>query len=320
MIKHKQIAMLIVALALTGCATTVTVPVQRPAEINLKGVKRIAIGEITGHGGEIIADLVTSKLFESGRFEVLERAQMEKIFKEHALSLTGAIDPTTAAQLGKLTGAQVLILGNVAMYKTDPIQLKTRRYETKKGVHYDYEKTVTAKVNFTLKVVELETGKILAVKTINEEAKRTTSETDEYPPDPDKDAALNEAVNKAVDQFIKTISPYWEQVKVKFCRPGIFKSPPPDLREGERLAKAGMWEEALEKFKAAAESRPTDKCAWYDLGIAYLYTNRFNEAEKAFKEAFKLGCQEAVKQIAIVKRRIEEVKKLEEQIEEIEGK
>jgi tetratricopeptide (TPR) repeat protein len=172
-------------------------------------------------------------------------------------------------------------------------------------------------VSFTLKVVELETGKILAVKMINEEAERTTKAIDEYPPYPDKDAALNEAVNKAVDQFIKTISPYWEQVEVKFCRYSVIF---PDLREGERLAKAGMWEEALEKFKAAAERRPTDECAWYDLGIAYLYTNRFNEAEKAFKEAFKLGCQEAIEQIAIVKRRIEEVKKLEEQIEEIEGK
>jgi tetratricopeptide (TPR) repeat protein len=130
----------------------------------------------------------------------------------------------------------------------------------------------------------------------------------------DKDAALNEAVEKTIAKFMKMIAPYNEFVTVKFCTPGPFKPAPDDLKQGENLAKAGRWENALQQFKSVTQNRPTDNCAWYDLGIACLYANEFKEAENAFNEANKIAsCPDCLEQINNVKRRAEEIKKLEAQ-------
>lgn len=306
---------LMAALTLAGCATTMTVPVQRPAEVNLRGINKIAIGEISGNGGQVIGDLLTSKLFESGKFEVLERAQIERIFAEQKINMSGAIDEQTAAKLGKMVGAATLVLGNVSMYKSEPIKLTYNDWRDKQGgYHKTYYKTATAKVNITLKVVGLETGKLLAVKTLTEQAESKTSANDAHPEDPDKDAVLNEAVNKTVSRFMKMIAPYTDYVSTTFCTPGTFSSAPPDLKQGEDFAKAGRWEDAIQQFKSVTQSRPTDKCAWYDLGIACMYANKFQEAEHAFNEANKIApCPECLEQINNVKRRAAEMKKLEEQ-------
>lgn len=106
---------------ITGCASpSALVPVTRPAEVNLRGINRIVVGEITGNGGQVITDLLTSRLVNSGKFEVLERAQLDRIMREHALNLSGVIDERTAAEVGKLIGATTLISGNVSNYGSYP--------------------------------------------------------------------------------------------------------------------------------------------------------------------------------------------------------
>ncbi len=100
-----------------GCAPSMMVPVTRPAEINLRGINKIAIGEINGNGGQTVSDLLTSKLFESGKFEVLDRAHLDRIMREHSLNLSGAVDEKSAAELGKLVGAAVLVFGNMSTFK-----------------------------------------------------------------------------------------------------------------------------------------------------------------------------------------------------------
>jgi len=47
-------------------------------------------------------------------YDVIERDQLEKIMKEQRLSLSGALDEASAAEVGKLLGLDVMILGNVS--------------------------------------------------------------------------------------------------------------------------------------------------------------------------------------------------------------
>ena len=56
---------------------------------------------------------LTAQFVNSGRFEVVERGQLEKILKEQALGMTGAVDPAAAANVGKLLGAKYVVLGRV---------------------------------------------------------------------------------------------------------------------------------------------------------------------------------------------------------------
>lgn len=61
-----------------------------------------------------VSELLTARLLRNSGFRLAERAQLESVMKEQALGLSGALDSAAAAQVGKLTGARVSVLGTVA--------------------------------------------------------------------------------------------------------------------------------------------------------------------------------------------------------------
>lgn len=48
--------------------------------------------------------------------QVIEREQLDKLFEEQKLQITGAIDPNTAVQMGKTLGVQAILMGSVNQY------------------------------------------------------------------------------------------------------------------------------------------------------------------------------------------------------------
>ncbi|MDD2805626.1 MAG: CsgG/HfaB family protein [Elusimicrobiales bacterium] len=100
-----------------------------------------------------VSEILTKDLLKLGKFTIIERAQIEEVMKEQKLGLSGAVDSETAAQIGKLAGAKLLVLGNV-------IQM---------GNSYQ----------LTSKLISAETGEMIAseitevpVKTFDEDAER----------------------------------------------------------------------------------------------------------------------------------------------------
>jgi TolB-like protein len=100
-----------------------------------------------------VSEILTKNFLKLGKFKVVERAQLEEVMREQKLGLSGAVDSKTAADIGKLAGAKLLLLGNV-------IQM---------GKSYQ----------LTAKLVDAETGEMIAseiaevpVKTFDEDADR----------------------------------------------------------------------------------------------------------------------------------------------------
>ena len=52
-------------------------------------------------------------IVQTGKFDPLDRVSLLKLFDEIKLNHTALFDPTTAAQYGKMVGAQYLVLGSV---------------------------------------------------------------------------------------------------------------------------------------------------------------------------------------------------------------
>ena len=63
--------------------------------------------------GEIVAEWLITSLANTGRFEVVERAQLQKILQEQQLGVTGMINQETAAKMGELLGVKVIVSGSV---------------------------------------------------------------------------------------------------------------------------------------------------------------------------------------------------------------
>ncbi len=61
----------------------------------------------------VLADMITTRLTQSNKFNVLERTQLGDLFDEQSLGASGAVDPASAASIGRLKGADYLLIGVV---------------------------------------------------------------------------------------------------------------------------------------------------------------------------------------------------------------
>jgi curli biogenesis system outer membrane secretion channel CsgG len=60
------------------------------------------------------AEMLTTALFKTGKFIVVERSTLDKVLKEQGLGLAGFIDTSTAAEVGKIVGVQALVTGAIS--------------------------------------------------------------------------------------------------------------------------------------------------------------------------------------------------------------
>ncbi len=63
--------------------------------------------------GEIVAEWLITSMANTGRFEVVERAQLQKVMQEQQLGVSGMINQETAAKMGDLLGVKVIVSGSV---------------------------------------------------------------------------------------------------------------------------------------------------------------------------------------------------------------
>jgi TolB-like protein len=86
---------------------------------------KIAVLDFTRQGeeyqtkdmGKIVAEWLITGLVETGRFDVIERRLLEKIMEEHALGASGAVDPESVAQLGKILGVKTIVSGTILSFE-----------------------------------------------------------------------------------------------------------------------------------------------------------------------------------------------------------
>jgi hypothetical protein len=91
---------------------------------------------------------------KTGEFSVLERAQIEKILAEAHAGQSGAIDPATAASIGKILGAQLAVLGSITQFSVD---------QRSGGIGRLSASYAEAESMLDVRVVNVNTGEILAV-------------------------------------------------------------------------------------------------------------------------------------------------------------
>lgn len=63
--------------------------------------------------GPGVADMLRTDLVRSGQVTVVERSQLDALLGELTLQQSGAVDPASAVQIGRLAGAETVVLGSV---------------------------------------------------------------------------------------------------------------------------------------------------------------------------------------------------------------
>jgi curli biogenesis system outer membrane secretion channel CsgG len=67
-------------------------------------------------GGKVVAGLLAASLAEIPQITIVERAAIAKVFDELSLQQSGMIDSGTAKEIGRLTGADAVVVGDLTDY------------------------------------------------------------------------------------------------------------------------------------------------------------------------------------------------------------
>jgi len=79
-----------------------------------------------------LTNLVSARLMENDRLYLVERQQLEQVLKEQSLNLSGLVGPQQQIQIGKLTGARLMLTGTLTQLDQD-LLLSTKLFSTETG-------------------------------------------------------------------------------------------------------------------------------------------------------------------------------------------
>ena len=306
------------ALASAGCGTVrVSVPVMRPAEVNMAAYHSIAVGGLSGQNHEVMATALEEALVKSERFQVVDREHLAQVMRELRLSASDLADPNKASKLGKQVTANALIFGSVdERYKEEK---KDEQFQdNKKVTHYLHRLRGEVVVTATFKVTDVTTGALITAKTLEERRDDTNTGVDEAPRAIDRDGLSKQARQTVLKKFLSTIVPHKEYLDAAFFTEGDL----PQLETGVGYARRGDWKKAQDTFNAAigdAERNPKIKTqvlgkAYWNLALAYEYNGDYEKALTTVDKAYQLT-QDAdmLAEQDNIKRLQAEAKKLAEQ-------
>jgi curli biogenesis system outer membrane secretion channel CsgG len=108
-----------------------------------------------------LTEALTTSLVATGRFIVLERLALAQVQQEQDLGASGRVNKETAAEVGKITGAQVLITGDITSFTFQRSALGGKLTNMLKGVDAGVER-VSAAVTIDLRLIDAATGEVIA--------------------------------------------------------------------------------------------------------------------------------------------------------------
>ena len=128
--------------------------------------------------GKGITDMLVTYLVKDGTYSVIERKALDKILAEQNFSNSDRANPNSAAKLGKLLGADAIIVGSITQFGNDN---KSTGVGGAGGGLGGFglggfgRKESTAIVGLDARIVNIDTGEIMAVATGKGESKRKST-------------------------------------------------------------------------------------------------------------------------------------------------
>jgi len=138
-------------------------------------------------------------------YDVIERDQLEKIMKEQRLSLSGALDESSVAEVGKLLGLDVMIVGSVHYTHNDE--------RTNSSNLRCLKRTVTAKGS--IKIISVETAKVVGTKNAGSTYNKSAC-NDNISGIPTVEQMADVVLKGLASQFVGYFTPGYELIKYDY--------------------------------------------------------------------------------------------------------
>ncbi|NMB45963.1 MAG: hypothetical protein GX998_06060 [Firmicutes bacterium] len=160
-----------------------------------------------------ITESLTDRLAELEGVRVVERGRLLQIIQEQDFGYSGRVDLLSAAEIGRLLGADLLVMGTVTaidMNESGGIQLGPIG-----------ARSTTARVNLSARIVNTETGEIIgSVQSSGKHSGASISVHNlmgvSFQSDTFKNSVLGQALTKSVSELVEE----FEEVYAKWDAPG----------------------------------------------------------------------------------------------------
>lgn len=289
----------------------------KPSEEKPKKVKRIdsyiAVFDLETTGKvdkDVIRPLTESirrEIVKSGKYEVIDRGNMDKILGEQKFQLSGCVSGQCIVEVGQLLGVGKIITGSVSMVgKTYYLSLQLVNVETGK-IEDQSEDECKCEIDDLIKSSKRLVKKLMGETVEEPQATAITKTKSEYankiPEGKDTDAKANSHTNisqedqdrqkKAKDIAIEANS-YFKQKNysksASLFEEALKAYPTADIYNYLAVCYLEMKEEdkALKYLKEGAEKFPKDSTLQKSLGMMYFQKGDEKEAKKVFEEALRL--------------------------------
>jgi curli biogenesis system outer membrane secretion channel CsgG len=190
----------------------VALPLLAPAQALAQAKVRIAIWEFENNSqarwwfsdqlGPAVRNHIDTAFSENAelarQFSVIEREQLALVLKEQGLATTGAVDPKTAANVGKLLGVRYILTGAVDSFTINNTRAATTRLGGLGG------NQVTAEAIISMRIIDTTTAERLVA--VNAEGKVNKGGVAIRGTSLSRDAEwglASEAAEKAAEELVK---------------------------------------------------------------------------------------------------------------------
>jgi len=208
-----------------------------------------------------MADMLVSGLSQNSRnFELVERARLNSVIEEQGLGMTGIISQSGVAQLGQICGLDYIMLGTILEARADETSSRKGAVtgaiggavlgsalggrvgavaadsiaDASSGASY----STNFSISITVKVVEVETGRVLLVQDASAEDTRSWGKTQHTVSAEDFSKIARDAAGEAARNIIWKLDPMEQPVvlQVRGREVLINKGLRDGIRVGQRFA------------------------------------------------------------------------------------
>ena len=128
--------------------------------------------------GKGVTDLLVNQLVMYGSYSLIERRALDKLLAEQNFSNSDRADASSAARIGKLLGVDAIIVGSITQFGNETSSTGVGAVGAglgRLGLGRVNQKASKAIVGLTARLVNVDTGEILAVAESKGESKRTST-------------------------------------------------------------------------------------------------------------------------------------------------
>lgn len=320
----KKILLILTAFIFTAaCGTTAMYfTVKRPAQINLKGYKKIAIGHFSGanprHVNSVV-NLTAEKLLETKYFEaVMDRKYIDDLVKEHKLQLSGMFDEKNIVRLGEFIGAASIIYATIDTdsYREDfssetKIKTVSNRVSAPSGKKGEYTYKISVETNvhntrvlvyslvISFQIVDVATARLITAQTMKTERRFVKTAVNGKPDPIIPDDAFLTSAQELCSRFVTLLVPSYVTVQANFQVDGKL----PEVETAVKKMQNGFMDEGI-AILAPLTNRPglapeIQAKTFYNLGLALSFNGQYDDALVYLKRAGDINPREGLYDQAI---------------------